>query len=374
MRWTLALAFVGALSAAPAIAQRAGALIAADPVVATPPGAQAWRVRYWTTSDRGAPIAVTGMVVAPREAPPRTPRKVIAWAHGTWGVTEKCAPSLAADFFTASPAVTAAVAQGYTVVAPDYPGLGSAMAHPYLVGTSTAHSVLDAVRAARGIPGAAAGADFAVWGESQGGHAALWTGQLARRYAPDLRLAAIGATVPPTDLAENLSAASDLNARAMLTAFAAHSWSEHFDAPLATLGKRSTRGLITRLSRNNCIVLNRKPRLGTILGILALRRDLKDVNFGRTEPWARIARDNSPARRDLGAPLFIATGTADTLVSPQLVRSFARALCADRARVRFVEVAGGEHTTVTMRTADDMLAWIGGRFRRERAPSDCGRI
>ena len=44
---------------------------------------QAWRIRYWTTSDRGAAIEVTGMVVAPREAPPPLPRKVIAWNHGT---------------------------------------------------------------------------------------------------------------------------------------------------------------------------------------------------------------------------------------------------------------------------------------------------
>ena len=105
---------------------------------------QAWRVRYWTSSDRNHPIRVTGMVVAPREALPPAPRHVIAWAHGTWGVASKCALSLG-DFFGATPGLTDAIQRGYTVVAPDYPELGSPMAHGYLVGVSTGRSVLDAV-------------------------------------------------------------------------------------------------------------------------------------------------------------------------------------------------------------------------------------
>ena len=53
--------------AAPSPAQQPGALIAADPVVDTPGGMQAWRVRYWTTDGAGRPREVTGMVVAPRD-------------------------------------------------------------------------------------------------------------------------------------------------------------------------------------------------------------------------------------------------------------------------------------------------------------------
>ena len=66
-----------------AVAAPPGTLVSAEPVVETPGAMQAWRVRYWTTSDRGDEIEVTGMVVAPREALPPRPRKVLAWAHGT---------------------------------------------------------------------------------------------------------------------------------------------------------------------------------------------------------------------------------------------------------------------------------------------------
>jgi hypothetical protein len=106
-----------AMASIPATAQP-GQLIAAQAVPETPPGTQAWKVRYLTTDDRGHQREVTGMVIAPREAVPARPRPVIAWTHGTWGVAEACAPSLSARFFEATPAIEA-VRRGYVVVAPD---------------------------------------------------------------------------------------------------------------------------------------------------------------------------------------------------------------------------------------------------------------
>src|SRR3546814_685574 len=141
--------------ASPVAAQQAGTLVSAVPMRDTPAGMQAWQVRYWTTNQDGVRQQVTGAVVAPREAAPPRPRRVIAWAHGTSGVVEKCALSTNPDFFTATPGLEQAIREGYVVVAPDYPGLGSSMLHPYLVGGDTARSVLDAVRAARALPGAA---------------------------------------------------------------------------------------------------------------------------------------------------------------------------------------------------------------------------
>lgn len=369
-RMLLALAFILPTAA---IAAPPGTLISADPVVDTPSGSQAWRIRYWTTSDSGAEIEVTGMVVAPREAIPPQPRPVIAWAHGTSGVAQKCAPSQL-DFFGATPGVTEAVRRGYVFVAPDYPGLGSAMPHPYLVGSSTAHSVLDAVRATRSIAGAASGNRFAVWGESQGGHAALWTGQLARNYASDLQLMGVAAAAPPTDLVENLRAGSDPSVRAFLTAFTAYSWSQHFNAPLSTLGNRSTQGVITRLSQNNCIVLGKKPKLGTMLGVLVLRRDLKNVDLGRIQPWARISRQNSPAARDYGVPFLIAQNPKDVIVGPAVTMAFTRKLCRTGARVRSISINGQGHETSARDTTTQTLDWVDARFAGKPARSDCGKI
>lgn len=359
-------------------AQTAGTLIAADPVVETPAGTQAWRVRYWTTSDRGQPIEVTGMVIAPREALPAQPRPVIAWAHGSWGVAGKCSPSQSPNFFAATPGLIESIQRGYTVVASDYPGLGgeqgSGIPHPFLVGSSTAQSVLDAVRAAQAIPGAAAGRRFAVWGESQGGHAALWTGQLAQRYAPGLELLGVAAAAPPTDLTENLRAGKDPSVRAMFTAFTAHSWSQHFNVPLSTLGKRPTQGVITRLAQNNCIELGKKPKLGTMLGVLVLRRELKDVDVGVIQPWAGIAADNSPSARDYGVPFLIAQNPGDTLVAETVTKRFVRKLCRSGARLHYISIAGKGHETSARDTITPTLDWIDARVQGAKAPSDCGKI
>ena len=359
--------------AAPGFAQRAGQLISAEPVVETPAGMQAWRMKYWTTTAGGKPRAVTGMVVAPREAVPAAPRRVLAWTHGTWGVATRCAPSLSANFWDVTPALDA-VRQNYVVAAPDYAGLGSAGMHPFLVGEDTARATIDAVRAAAQIPGAAAGRRYAVWGESQGGHAALWTAQKSRIYAPDLTLVGAAAAAPPTDLIANLRATANPALKSFFTAYIATSWSARYGAPLASFGNRSTQGIITRLAQNNCIELNMKPKLGMVLGIGVLTARLKNFDLGRTEPWASLARRNSPARGGFTAPLLIAQNAKDDLVSPPVTRTNGHALCAARTRVRWIDITGEGHATSAKDSKAATLAWIGDRFAGKAAPSDCGRF
>ncbi|UUR07830.1 alpha/beta fold hydrolase [Sphingomonas glaciei] len=366
----LALGFsVAVMAAAPAAAQRS-VLVAAEPVVNTPSGMQAWKIRYLSRDDRGVQRELTGMVVAPREAIPARPRRVLAWTHGTWGAAQQCAPSASPRFFELTPALDA-VRNGYVVVAPDYPGLGKPGPHPYLVGTVTARSVLDAVRAAQGIAGAAAGSSYAVWGESQGGHAALWTGQLQGVDGAGLSLVGVAAGAPPTDLAANLRQASDASARAFLTALATDSWSKYYQVPLR-LGRARTPGIIQRMARN-CVSVDSTPKLGALLGILALRQDLAKVDLGRTPPWSSYAAANStsPVSR---VPVLFAQTQGDPLVAPAVTRAFARRMCANRVRVRWIDLPGKDHATTAKQSAAATLAWIDQRFAGAQAPDDCGRF
>ena len=361
--------------AGPAYAQQPGMLLSSNPMRDAPSGMQAWQIRYTSTNDRGQVEEVTGVVIAPVGVPSRMGRPVLAWAHGTWGVADKCTPSTSSSFFNSIPGLNAAIARGYVVVATDYAGLGTPQPHPYLIGGSAGRSVLDAVRAARAIPEAGAGSRFAVWGESQGGHASLWTGQIAREYAPDLNLMGVAAAAPPTDLIENLTGGTDPSIRAFMTAFTAHSWSQHFGFSLKTLGNKSTGSLIDRLARNNCVTLGAKPRIGTMIGVAVLRARLKDVDLGRISPWKDIARDNSPVPRDYGVPFLIAQNDADVIVAPDVTKQFVRKLCRSGARLRFVPiVSSGGHATSAADSTDVMLNWIDARFAGERAPSDCGSI
>jgi len=368
--WSKAAALFALLLAwTPLHAQRTGTLVKAEIVANPPAGIRAWHIRYLTTDDRAHPIAVTGMVMAPSGRASGL-RNVIAWTHGTSGVVETCALSTNPRFFDVTPAVEA-VRRGYVVVAPDYPGLGSAMPHPYLVGTATARSVLDAVRAARAIPAAAAGDRFAVWGESQGGHAALWTGQLARDDAPELKLVGVAAAAPPTDLAGNFRQAADPNAKAMLSAYAAYSWSRYYGVPLS-IGRKSTPGLITKMA-HKCLNLDATPKLMTVLGILTLRRDLKGVDLPGLKPWSAYVAANSTSPVS-SVPILIAQTGADPLVAPAVTRQFARKLCTNRVRVRWIDLPGKDHATTAKQSAAATLHWIDGRFAGAQASSDCGHI
>lgn len=374
MRYLLAVLLVLLSISVPAGAQPVGTLVTADPVADTPPGMQAWKIRYWTSSQDGARQEVTGMVVAPREAAPPQPRRVIVWTHGTSGVVEKCAPSLSPNFFAVTPALEDMIRSGYVIVAPDYPGLGSPMPHPYLIGQDTARSVLDAVRAARAIPGAAAGVRFAVWGESQGGHAALWTAIEAARYAPDLTLVGAAAAAPPTDLAENMRKAEEPNARALLMGFTMYSWSRRFDYSMDGILSKGNQDIATKLSENACLSLENKPSVLTVLGILSLRGALKKKDLGTIPPWSDTMRRNSVDPRAVPGPLLISQGTKDTLVAPSVTRKFAKAVCKRRTAVRWIDVPGGGHIDAARKVPSETLAWIGARFDGQAPPDDCRRI
>ena len=375
MRWTVATAVAVSFlfPSTPVIAQRAGQLISADPVADPPDGMQAWRIRYWTTTAKSAPIQVTGMVVAPREAMPPRPRPVVAFTHGVWGVTQKCAPSLSPNFWQWTAGLQA-VPRGYTVVAPDYPGMGSGGVHPLLVGPDTARSVLDAVRAAGQVPGAAAGKRFAVWGESQGGHAAIWTGQRARHYAPDLDLVGVAAAAPATYLIDNLRQGSDPSARTFLTAYTMYSWSRFYGIPLSSVAGLQSRGIITRMAENNCVNFDSMPKLGTILGIVTLRRNLRNVDLGRIEPWAGHARANSVKAAQIEVPLLVSQNPKDKIVAPAVTRHFARDACAAKKRVRWIDLGGKGHETSAKDSAAATLDWIADRFAGRPAPNDCGKF
>ena len=377
MRFILALifAFGSIMASAPAMAQQPGVLLSSKPMRNAPAGMQAWQIRYTSTNDRGKPEQVTGVVVAPTGPPSRMGRPVLAWAHGTWGVVDKCTPSTASNFFEATPGLNAAITRGYVVVATDYAGLGTPGPHPYLIGSSAAHSMLDAVRAARAIPEAGASSRFATWGESQGGHASLWAGQLARQYAPDLTLVGVAAAAPPTDLIDNLTGGTDPSIRAFMTAFTAHSWSQYFGISLKTLGTKSTGDIIDRLAKNNCVTLGAKPKIGMMVGIAVLRARLKNVDLGRISPWQQIARDNSPSPRDYGAPFLIAQNDADVIVAPDVTKEFVRKLCRSGARLRYVPIVSeGGHATSAADSTDVTLDWIDARFQGKPAPNSCTRL
>lgn len=349
---------------------RPGTIIRTEPFPGAPAGASAYRVLYRSTGLKGQPIAVSSLIVVPDGAAPAGGRRVVAWAHGTTGVARRCAPSLYPQALTWIPGLADMLARGYVVAATDFPGLGTAGVHPYMIGESSARAVLDSVRAARQIEGSAAGAEFAVWGHSQGGHAALFTGMLARRYAPELQLAGVAAAAPATELGELFSADVGGPIGKVLGTFALWSWSKVFGISLdGVVLERSM--LVFEKVAGLC---NETPRniLRLVLAEQPLEREgFLAVNVTKIEPWRRIMDENTPGPLPAGVPVFLSQGTNDPVVRPQVTAQYMRILCGKGTAVRFVPIPGGDHSASAEIGAPWAIAWIARRFAGEPAPSNC---
>src|SRR5438034_5847688 len=74
-----------------------------------------------------------------------------------------------------------------------------------MIGEGEARAVLDSVRAARQMSELTLDKRMVVWGYSQGGHAALWTGIVGPRCAPDLEILGVAAIAPAANIRNILS-------------------------------------------------------------------------------------------------------------------------------------------------------------------------
>jgi acetyl esterase/lipase len=356
------------------IAGKRGSIIRVWPLEGGGPGGgDAFRILYRSTGLNGEPIAVSGAIFIPPGPAPALGRNVIAWAHPTSGVVEACAPSLMPDVSGMIWGLEDMLAQGYVVVATDYPGLGvPGQIHPYLIGVSEGRAVLDSVRAARALPHAGASNRFAVWGHSQGGHAALYTGELAASYAPELKLVGVAAAAPATYLAELFEADKSTSTGKELTAMTIYSWSKLYNKPASSLVEPAATGAFQKMA-HDCI-----ESVAEFAAIEKAAKPLEQIKFLKadptdTEPWQGIMRKNTPGQAPAGAPVFLAQGTADTTVRPEITKKFAVALCRQGTRVRFILLPGVSHTFAARNSVGQALAWMSARFRGVPAPSDCGR-
>jgi acetyl esterase/lipase len=347
-----------------------GALLRSQPMAGAPRGAKAYRILYRSEGLQGEPIAVSGVVIVPARPPDMTGRPIIAWAHPTTGLVPVCAPSLARVFFESIPGLREMLRQGYIVAATDYPGLGTSGPHPYLVGLSEGRAVLDSVRAARSMTGARAA--FAVWGHSQGGQAALFTGILAATYAPDLKLVGVAAAAPATDLGTLLADNRGTTGGTNITAMTLWSWSRIYRAPLTSVITPQGQAAMDALSRR-CIeryfdvFMRRGPSK-------ALARSfLKVDNISAVEPWRSLLQANTPGTLPTTVPVFLAQGSGDTLVRPTVTRSYMQELCKAGNIVQWDPIEGVGHLFVARDSAGAVIAWIGARFAGRPAPNDCRR-
>src|ERR1700722_7517688 len=352
------------------VAGAPGTLIRQEAIDGAPLGAKTYRVLYRSTGLDDKPILVSGVVIVPPGDPPPGGRPIVAWAHPTSGVVPRCAPSLAIFLFEQIQGLRSFVRDGYVVAATDYPGLGTAGPHPYLVGTSEASAVIDSVRVAAGLPGAGGGKKFGVWGHSQGGHAALFTGIIAKAYAPELDLLGVAAAAPATDLVTLMNEDIDSVGGKNITAMTLWSWQRVFDANMDKVVDRRAITAIDQLAEE-CIEGPFDLRIRQRTEQPLEQHFLTTKHPSDVAPWHTLLAQNSPGTLPAGIPVFLAQGTDDVIIRPKVTQDYVAALCRAGSKVRMLSMPNIGHGRAAQASTEAMLEWTSSRFAG-KAAADSG--
>lgn len=348
-----------------------GQLLRAEPYTREiPQGASAWRVLYTTTRDEGQPAVASALVVVPT-AKARDGIPVIAWAHGTTGAAPGCAPTVidpfeAGAFFN----LDEVLAHGWAFVGTDYVGLGTASPHPYLIGQGEGRSVLDSVRAAHQLSDVVLGTDTVVWGHSQGGHAALWTGILAPTYAPDVEVQGVAALAPASNLSGLVDSLGDVTGGELFASYVIDSYSRIY--PDVTYGEYVRAGAqpIVRQMAGRCLA--EKSTLLSVLTVLSLDKTIWNGSPDRGPLSARL-QENTPTG-PIGAPLLVGQGGTDTLVVPAVQDAYVTARCAAGQEVDYRTYPGRDHLTLVEADSPatrDLISWTEDRLASRPPTHTC---
>lgn len=387
----------------PLPASSAGDLIRTEPsrLVLEPSGqlgayvATGTRIMYRSNDARGNPIAVTGTYFEPDN--PWTgggSRPLIAYAPGTQGQGDQCAPSrlfnqgihfssgLDITFGYEEMFVTTMVARGFAVVVTDYEGLGTPGVHTYANRLSQGHALLDAARAAKRLPGTALDAEgpVALWGYSQGGGAAASAAELAPSYAPELIIVGAYVGAPPADLME-LMPYADGSALVGVIGYALNSVIAAYpEAEPAIRSKLTVYGEdLLNKTQNQCVV---ETALTFAFHHLSEYFEGDMVQIVTQEPFRKLFDEQRIGRLKPSAPVFIDINRFDPLVPWTAANQMGQDWCAQGVDVEFwtneeppfLNKVVVNHVLTMFVDGERGMQWIADRFNGLPTTPNCGQF
>jgi acetyl esterase/lipase len=349
----------------PDVPPAAGDLVAAHPLGrdVVPTGANGWEIVYRSTGARGDLVEVTGVVYAPDSPSPEGGRPVFSWAHGPVGTADRCAPTRnGVDV----PYAESLIRAGFVVVATDYEGLGTPGPHPFLVGSSAGHSVLDIVRAAERLDVAGAGSRFVAAGHFQGGHAALFAGTQVDEYAPELDLLGILTGVPAAETEVVIGGMAGVPSLFGHFAMAASGYVATYDD--LTLDDLFTAEAVERLSvlESDCAPEILAEFADTPPAELVVRGPFE------SKPWVARMAENQVPHEAIDAPMLILHGLADEVIPIEITDAFVGRLCDAGRMLQYRRVRGAGHDDLYESEEALVFGWLDARLNREPATSTCG--
>ncbi len=352
--------------------RKPGALLRSEPLkdVILPAGVRGWRILYATTVDDSTPATAIATVFASTD-PPTGPRPVIAWEHATTGLLQKCMPSLLSTPSKGIPWRNQIVLAGWVVVASDYSFAEKGGPHPYLIGEGEARATLDSVRAARQMSELTLDKRMVVWGYSQGGHAALWTGIVGPRYAPDLEILGVAAIAPATNIKNSLAMNVEMDKR--FGPYLALAYSRFYSDITFEQALRPEALDAARQMVNLCDFV--PPEDQKRFEALAATFDGPALATSSNKALQARLEQNTPDGQ-IKAPLVIAQGLADVVVPPAATDAYVEERCSADQRLEYWTFAGRDHLTIVQPGTpleELLIKWTTARFANEPQATGCVR-
>ncbi len=345
------------------IGRKPGDLLKKESVQA-PEGAVAWRVMYVSRTWDDRLVPVTGLIISP-STPSSKPRPILNWLHGTTGGARNCAPSLADNpavtlvqrsetvpIDYGVPYLTDFLEKGYIVVATDYYGQGGPGIHQYFAGNTSARNGLDIARASHQIEELNAGFELLTFGWSQGGHAALFTGEEQPDYAPEFNQLGVAALAPG-----NLVGLHFVNIPHIYVL--ARSMNSAYNAPL------------TGFTEEGLALINEAGKV-SITGVFKESLKYKGPFFtGDFDPAMRMAFEmNEPGKRISVAPILLVHGTSDNVVDPELTKTFLPIALEIGDTIKVSWYQDHDHRSTIAEGKSEVLKWFDDRLDGKPAPND----
>lgn len=298
--------------------------------------------------------------------PDKPNNKLVVFAHGTTGVDKACGIDKIFPLFAHKGFINPLLKEGYTVIMPNYRGLGETnTTHLYLNAKEAGKDLLDATLAAMQIQKINIKTSVAFLGFSQGGHATLSATEMRENYFPQLNLVGSVQYSAPINLDEVMN--DVLNKKVSTIA-------QYFLLPyLASAVVRSYSGIdyddffsSFATPKDSEKEFSCLPNLVEMVPI-SNKWTINPTDQGLKAAVAYYEKQSLPQKKT-DTPLILIRGLKDSLVINRWAKEYVSRLCAAGDIVEEFVYDGGHVDEIGVPVA---IEWIKKRFNREPPYNIC---
>jgi alpha-beta hydrolase superfamily lysophospholipase len=214
------------------------------------------------------------------------------------------------------------------------------------------------------MPNVDAGTHTIVYGHSQGGQAALFAGEIAPSYAPDLHILGVVAGAPVAEISAMLPAGStlpDTLGFVVMGLVGAHAAYPTLNlADVLTPHGLAQSSVINTKCYDDVLNAYREPVANVIAhnpaDVPAFEHALVTDTAGNTKTTV---------------PIFVFQGLADDVVYTAFTNLYVKQACTIGDTLFYKTYSGIDHYHEVTASAPDVLSWINDRLTSQPAPTNC---